>query len=206
MKKHKSKYKSDKEKIYLLILGSKNPPILQKLKCWIINIGIHCVTVLRLGQFAYKLFKRNKVIGIFPFVIFYILNFWIKVIHHVDISYKSEIGPGFYASHSQDIWIGAVKMGSNCTIHHNVTIGMDPTQNEYKVPSIGNNVWIGPGAIISGDIKIGDDTVISAGTILSKDIPERCLVAGNPGRIITRDYDNSNIVTMPELKIDKKEK
>jgi len=51
-------------------------------------------------------------------------------------------------------------------------------------------VWIGPGSTITGDITIGNDVTISAGTVLSKSVPDGCLVAGNPGRVIQRDYDN----------------
>lgn len=62
------------------------------------------------------------------------------------------------------------------------------------MPQIGDNVWIGPGAVITGAITVGDGATISAGTVLSKDVPAACLVAGNPGRVVARDYDNSGMI------------
>ena len=52
-------------------------------------------------------------------------------------------------------------------------------------------MWIGPGATITGDVTIGDGATISAGSVVSRDVPARALVAGNPGRVIASDYDNS---------------
>jgi len=64
------------------------------------------------------------------------------------------------------------QIGKNCTIMQNVTIG----QRNKKVPKIGNNVYIGAGAIVIGDIVIGDNTVIGAGAIITKDVPENSIV------------------------------
>ena len=52
-------------------------------------------------------------------------------------------------------------------------------------------MWIGPGVTITGDITIGDGATISAGSVVSRDVPAGALVAGNPGRVIQADYDNS---------------
>jgi maltose O-acetyltransferase len=49
---------------------------------------------------------------------------------------------------------------------------------------IGNTVWIGGGAIICPGVTIGDGAVIGAGSVVTRDIPPRCVAAGNPGRII----------------------
>jgi serine O-acetyltransferase len=72
-----------------------------------------------------------------------------------------------------------------------VTIGRGFSEGQEGRPIIGSNVWIGTGSIITGQIEIGDDTAISAGSILSRSVPARCTVAGNPGRVVLVDRDNS---------------
>jgi serine O-acetyltransferase len=99
--------------------------------------------------------------------------------------------------HRTGITVGPVVIGENSTLHQNVTIGMRVALGDQGVPRFGRNVWIGPGATISGGGAIGDGVAISAGTVLSRDVPSRCLVGGNPGRVLAQDYDNSAMVNAP---------
>lgn len=96
--------------------------------------------------------------------------------------------------HRTGIIIGPVTIGANCTVYQNVTVGMRVARNDQGAPQIGRNAWIGPGATVSGAITIGDGVAISAGSVLSRDVPSKCLVAGNPARVIAQDYDNSAMV------------
>jgi serine O-acetyltransferase len=114
--------------------------------------------------------------------------------HHVAISKRACIGRGLFLPHYFGIDIGPIIMGENCVISHNVTIGQRVAFGDQGVPTIGDNVWIGPGSIISGAIRIGNNVTISAGCIVSKDLPDNCLVAGNPGRIVQTNYDNSAMI------------
>lgn len=66
------------------------------------------------------------------------------------------------------------KIGCNCTILHNVTIGA----GRGGAPTIGDNVYIGAGAIIIGDIKIGDNVKVGAGAVVFKDVPSNSTVVG----------------------------
>jgi acetyltransferase-like isoleucine patch superfamily enzyme len=56
---------------------------------------------------------------------------------------------------------------------------------------IGEKVWIGAHAQICANVSVGDGSSIGAGAVVTQDIPQCCLVLGNPGRIAQRDYDNS---------------
>ena len=73
-----------------------------------------------------------------------------------------------------------VKIGYNCEIFQNVTIG---TWNN-KSPTIGNNVKIYANSVIIGWIKIGDNAIIGAGSVVLNDVPANAVVAGNPAKII----------------------
>lgn len=121
-------------------------------------------------------------------------NRWNTHIHHCDIDRTAVIGPGLLLMHRQGIIIGPVVLGVNSVIHHNVTIGQRVAAADQGVPHIGDDVWIGTGAILVGAITVGSGATISAGSVVSRDVPERSLVAGNPGRVIATDYDNSTMI------------
>ncbi len=78
---------------------------------------------------------------------------------------------------------GKSKIGRNVSIGQNVTIG-----SRGVIPEIGDNVWIGPGAKLIGG-KIGNNVVIGANSVVTKEIPDHCVVAGVPAKIISRDIE-----------------
>lgn len=165
------------------------------LRRWLIDPELHCLACYRFGRWARRLRHRHPIAGIPPVVVHRIWNRWTTNWHHCDISEHADIGPGLILLHRIGVLIGPAVIGRNCRIHHNVTIGERVAGRDHGIPRVGDNVWIGPGAVITGSITIGDDVTISAGTVLSRDVPPRSLVAGNPGRVIARDYDNSSFLT-----------
>lgn len=187
-------FSGDLIKFYRARLGDRGSRA-SKLKLWLLNSELHAVACYRFGQLARRLRSKNRTIGTLAFAMYQVWNRWTTHVDHIDISSRAEIGPGLFLMHRHGIIIGPCRIGRNCLIHQNVTIGQRVAGRERAVPQIGDNVWIGPGAVISGGISIGDGTTISAGTVLSKDVPPRSLVGGNPGRIIGRDYDNSTFLS-----------
>lgn len=93
-------------------------------------------------------------------------------------------GSAFVLNHPYATIINARKIGSNFTICHLTTIGNAIHGRNDLVPTIGDNVSIGANATIIGDITIGSNVIIGAGSVVVKDIPDNCIVAGNPARII----------------------
>lgn len=81
--------------------------------------------------------------------------------------------------------INAKKIGNNFTFRNNTTIGN--IHDDYmKRPIIGDNVTLGANVVIFGDITIGNNVIIGAGTVVNKDVPDNCIIVGNPFRIIYR--------------------
>jgi serine O-acetyltransferase len=101
---------------------------------------------------------------------------------------NTDIGEGFYIGHTGTIVInGKAKIGSNCNIAHNVTIGQANRGNKKGVPVIGDNVWMGTGSVIVGAIKIGSNVLIAPNSFVNIDIPGNSLVIGNPCKIIAKE-------------------
>ena len=78
-------------------------------------------------------------------------------------------------------------IGDNCLIAQNVTIGRN--FGDLNVPVIGDDVYVGTGSVVFGEIRIGNNVIIGANTVVNKDIPDNCTVVGNPMRIIAVDRD-----------------
>lgn len=116
---------------------------------------------------------------------------------YCDYGYNIEIGENFYSNHNLIILDGAkVKIGNNVFIGPNccITTAGHPIDVEdrnfgleYAYPiTIGNNVWIGTNVSILPGVKIGENSIIGAGSVVNRDIPENVIVAGNPCKIIRK--------------------
>lgn len=106
-----------------------------------------------------------------------------------------------------DIFIGdSVMIGPNVTI---ATAGhpIDPELRrkvaQYNIPvHIGSNVWIGAGAVILPGVTIGDNSVVGAGSIVTKDIPANVVAVGNPCRVLREINDRDKEYYYKDMKID----
>lgn len=99
-------------------------------------------------------------------------------------------GPGLSLPHRGNIIINPqTYIGKNCRIHVGVNIGA----HHDKAPRIGNNVYIGPGAIIFGDIEIADNCFIGANATVNKSVQiPNCAIAGTPAVVIKTDVTSWN--------------
>ena len=113
---------------------------------------------------------------------------------HCDLGYNIHVGQNFYAGFNCTILdMATVRIGDNCLIGPNVGIytaghnihPVDRHKSGFAKPiTIGNNVWIGGHCVVVGGITIGDNSIIAAGAVLTKDVPENTIFAGNPAKKI----------------------
>jgi len=119
-------------------------------------------------------------------------RFW-TVITGADIPINGSIGGGLSIPHPNGIVIHPkAKIGVNCLIHQQVTIGVSRKSN--KAPIIEGHVDIGAGAKIIGDITIGEHALIGANAVVVKDVPAYAIVAGIPAKIIGTTAEDVEIV------------
>jgi len=104
----------------------------------------------------------------------------------IDISNDTPIGAGLYIGHIGGIVVnGDSTIGANCNLSHNVTIGKASRGPRLGCPRIGDNVYIGTGAVIFGSIAIGSRVAIGANPVVSKDVEAGMVVAGVPAKVIS---------------------
>lgn len=102
------------------------------------------------------------------------------------ISPATEIGSGFFIIHCGGIIVSEhAKIGKNCNISHEVTLGKGNRGKNEGFPTLGDNVYIGPGAKIVGAVTIGNNVAIGANCVVTKDVPDYAVVVGVPGRVIS---------------------
>lgn len=124
------------------------------------------------------------VIAIFPRAVYQIS---VEYIFGVEIPWDTRIGSGLQLHHGTGLVVNHdTLIGRNCTLRHCTTIGNKQRADGSFTdsPIIGNDVDIGSNSVILGAITIGDGAVIGAGSVVVKDVPARCVVAGNPAKII----------------------
>ena len=98
----------------------------------------------------------------------------------------TKIGKGFYIGHFGTIIInGEVSIGQNCNISQGVTIGIAGREDNRGTPTIGDNVYIGPGAKIFGNITIGNNVGVGANAVVSKDVHDGSVVGGIPAKVLS---------------------
>lgn len=133
------------------------------------------VTIYRVGNFFHK---RGLVwIGnFFSFINRIVFSTWLPSSATIGKEFVLGYGGLGVVIHSNTV------IGNKVTICQNVTIGRN--FGDVNVPVIGDDVYIGAGSVIFGEIKIGNNVIIGSNSLINRSIPENCTVVGNPFKII----------------------
>jgi serine O-acetyltransferase len=132
-----------------------------------------------LAMILYRImwFLEKKRLSFISVIFYKMLSFFC----HCLIGRRAEFGDGFVIMHTFGIVVNStVRGGKNITIQHGVTIG----ENRGKSPVLGDDVFIGAGAKLFGDIRIGSRVKIGANSTVIKDVPDGALISGVPAIIV----------------------
>lgn len=158
------------------------------LKYLLFNASFRITFWFRVGSYLKE--KRNVFAKVLYLIVFAIYKHqqWLT---GIQLAMGTKVGKGLCFGHFSCIIVnGNAKIGENCTIYQGVTIG---SQRGPKggVPQIGNNVVMFAGAKIIGKVVIGDNAVIGANAVVTKDVPANAVVVGVPAKVIS--YDGASI-------------
>ncbi|HUV76210.1 MAG TPA: serine O-acetyltransferase [Dehalococcoidales bacterium] len=153
--------------------------------------GFHARQYHRL---AHTLFRWH--IPVLPRLISHISRF----LTGIEIHPGAKIGEGFFIDHGMGVVIGETsEIGDNVTLYQGVTLGGTSHQRTKRHPTLGNNVVVGVGAQLIGDITIGDNAKVGAGSVVVTSVPANATVVGVPGRVVAvRNPDTDTVERLPD--------
>ncbi len=141
--------------------------------------GLHAVILYRIAHFF-----RGIKIPILPRMI----SQFARALTGIEIHPGATIGNGFFIDHGTGVVIGETAVvGDNVTLFQGVTLGGTGKERGKRHPDIGNNVVVGTGAKILGNIIIGENSYIGANAVVLNNVPPNSTVVGVPGRVTRQD-------------------
>ncbi len=149
---------------------------------WIILTHPAALAVVwyRFGSWAWRI--RPTVLGLVPKAAYALGMPLVRLFSGVQLLPQTTIGPGLAIMHFGGVVVtGQCEIGRNCLLYHNVSL---VTMRNRQGPRIGDNFYAGAGAVIIGNVLIGDDVTVGAGSVVTRSIPTDCVVAGAPARFI----------------------
>jgi len=148
---------------------------------------------LRYGFIAVALYRYvrwtrglKSGIGIWLRLPYHVARVPVELLFGIDISANASIGPGLYIDHHGCIFLHC-DAGSNLSVGQGVTLGYKGAGKSSRWPTIGDDVYIGAGAKVVGDVRVGDGAVIGANTVVVRDVPPRTRVVGAAVRMTPLD-------------------
>jgi len=158
---------------------AKDPAAKGFLEILLLYPGLHALIHYRIAHFFYK-------IGFF--FIARLINQTSRFLTGIEIHPGAKIGKRFFIDHGMGVVIGETAIiGDDVLLYQAVTLGGTGLVKGKRHPTIGNNVVIGGGAKVLGDITIGDNSYIGANAVVIKDVPPNSTVVGVPGRITKQE-------------------
>lgn len=140
--------------------------------------GVHALLAYRL---SHRLWKKDW------YLIARLVSFISRMMSNVDIHPGAVIGSRLFIDHGAGVVIGETSIiGDDVTLYHGVTLGGTTWSKEKRHPTLGDNVLIGAGAKILGNITLENSVRVGANSVVLKNVPPCCTVIGIPGRIIQR--------------------
>lgn len=172
-------YKIKKDIEYIM---ENDPAARTKLEVFLLYPSIHARLAHMISHFLYKknlLFLARLISQIARFLT------------GIEIHPGATLGAGILIDHGMGVVIGeTAELGDRITIYHGTTLGGTGKAKGKRHPTVGNNVVIGAGSKVLGNIKIGSNSKIGANSVVLDDVPEGATVVGIPGKVVKINKTN----------------
>jgi serine O-acetyltransferase len=153
----------------------KDPAASNYIEVLLTYSGLHALILYRISNFLYRI-----KVPLIPRIISQAGRFFTGI----EIHPGAVIGRGFFIDHGMGVVIGQTTVvKNNVTLFQGVTLGGTGKEKGKRHPNIENNVVIGTGATVLGNITIGANSYIGANAVVIKDVPENSTIVGVPGRV-----------------------
>ncbi|MEK6560316.1 MAG: serine O-acetyltransferase [Nitrospirota bacterium] len=160
----------------LYAVFERDPAASGKIEVFLTYPGFHA---LLLHRVAHWLWKRD--VPVLPRVISHFSRF----LTGIEIHPGARIGSYFFIDHGMGVVIGETTViGNNVTLFQGVTLGGTGKEKGKRHPTLGNNIVVGVGAKVLGNIVIGDNVKIGANSVVLESVPPDSTVVGVPGRVV----------------------
>lgn len=157
----------------------RDPAAVNYLEVLLTYSGLHAIILYRIAHFLWKV-----KMPFFPRLISQLA----RGLTGIEIHPGAAIGQSLFIDHGMGVVIGETSIiGDNITLFQGVTLGGTGKEKGKRHPTVGDNVVIGAGAKILGNITIGDNSYVGANAVVIKDVPPNSTVVGVPGRITRQD-------------------
>ncbi len=163
----------------ILAARKRDPAAKSFLEIILLYPGLHALVYYRLAHFLYliKMFFTARLLSQVG-----------RFFTGIEIHPGAKIGKRFFIDHGFGVVIGETTIiGDDVLLYQGVTLGGTGIVTGKRHPTVGNNVVIGTGAKVLGNIVIGDNSYIGANAVVIKDVPPNSTVVGVPGRITKQD-------------------
>ena len=166
---------------YLQSIIDRDPAAKSKISLILTYPGVKAIFFYKIANF-FSLAKFDLIARI--------ISQFSRFLTGIEIHPKAKIGKNFFIDHGMGVVIGETsEIGNNVTIYHNVTLGgVSPSINSNQQrdikrhPTLEDNVVVGSGAQILGPITIGKNSLIGSNSVVTKDVPEKTVMAGIPAK------------------------
>jgi len=155
---------------------NEDPAAKSVLEIFLCYPGFHAILLHRL---AHRLYRWR--VPLIPRVISQISRLFTQI----EIHPGARIGKRFFIDHGSGVVIGeTTEIGDNVLLYQGVTLGGTGNETGKRHPTLGNHVVVGTGAKVLGNIRIGDNVKIGAGSVVVHPVPDNSTVVGVPGRVV----------------------
>src|ERR1700687_1713846 len=156
-----------------------DPAAKSRLEIYLCYSGLHAVWFYRINHWLWN-------------HCFFLLARWLSQVARfltgIEIHPGATIGRRLFIDHGMGVVIGETAIvGDDVTIYHGVTLGGTSLQKKKRHPTLGNGVVVGNTSSVLGDIVVGDNSRVGAGSVVLRDVPPHSTVVGVPAHIVYRD-------------------